>query len=111
MDFFSRPTATASLLRSLLALARILLCELNEGLQGLCLRFTPTGKRPQVVSEDRIDAGALLERTDAGTLQDLVIDRDGEIGHGFSVARDPCLVLSVCARDQPRLTSWDRSQR
>jgi hypothetical protein len=77
MNFFSRPTATAALLGPLFAIARVLARELNQGSQRLRLRFASTGKRPQMVSENRIHTGALLERTDASALQDLVIDRDG----------------------------------
>jgi hypothetical protein len=77
MELVSRPTATTALLGLPFAVARILARELNQGSQRLCLRFTSTGKHPQMVSENRIHTGALLERTDASALQDLVIDRDG----------------------------------
>src|SRR6185369_12492644 len=48
------------------------------------------GEADQLLAQHGVDRGALFRRSHTRALQNVLVDRDGEISHGISVTRDQC---------------------
>lgn len=50
------------------------------------------GEADQLLAQHGVDRGPLFRRSHTRALQNVFVNRDGEIGHGISVTRDQCSV-------------------
>ncbi len=63
--------------------------DLSDPVEG-SPQFVGFGEVLQIFAHERVHGGAPLQRPDAGPTQQVVIHTQGQISHGFSVARIPC---------------------
>lgn len=68
-----------------------LTCEREEAVSST-IAGGWTSEADQLLPQHGVDRGALFRRSHARALQNVLIDRDREIGHGISVTRDQCAV-------------------
>src|SRR5215470_12446025 len=61
----------------------------GDRVQGASYLVRPD-ERLQIIPHERIDSRTTLKRADAGSAKHVGIHAQGQICHGFSVARIPC---------------------
>jgi hypothetical protein len=101
MEILSRPLSAGRT-----AAARRALCQGNELAHGPGSRAL-AGKGFEIGTQNSVDRGALLQSANPCSQQQIVIDRDCQIGHGVSSKEyDAVLHVTSVAQDSMNTTHY-----